>query len=221
MRTKLCIGSTLLLAGFGFGRASAQVCSGEFSFAGSPAHAFVGMGFNSSAQTYHAGVRVGSTRVFGAAEAGIATYQVGGDAWDYGLGFGVQLGQPGERKAQLCPQIFVGLSRGPQDVGGTGINYSENHFAIGADAGFVAAHKKGFELVPTASFVIANAWYRLTAPATRDSSGFDTWEVLSLGLGFGFNDQVILAPAIAFPMSLSGAGTAYGISFSIKLGSPR
>jgi hypothetical protein len=221
MRSTLCICSTLLFTGIGIGRAAAQVCSGEFGFAGSPAHAFVGIGLNSSAQTYHGGLRVGGKHVFGEAELGMATYQVGGDAWDYGLGFGLELGPPEQAKGQFCPEVFVGTSRGPNDVGGTGINYSETHFAIGAAVGFVLAHKKGIDVVPTASFFMANAWYKLTAPATRDSTGFDTWEIVSLGLGLGFNDQVVLGPSIAFPISLTGAGTAYGVSFSIKLKNPR
>ena len=208
----MCLGGT---------SAAAQVCSGELSFAQAPIRAFVGIGLNSTAQTYHTGVRYGGTRAFGEAEFGMATYNIGGDAWDYGAGVGLQLGRPQETKAQLCPQIFVGLSRGPKDLGGTGINYSEKHFAIGADAGFVLAHKKGVDLVPTASFYIANAWYKLTAPSARDSTGADTWEILSLGLGFGFNNQVTLAPSIAFPLSLPGAGRVYGVSFSIKLGASR
>jgi len=222
MRSKLCICATLLLTGFGIGRASAQVCSGEFSFAGSPAHLIFGLGINSTAQTYHGGLRVGGERVFGEAEFGMATYDVGGDAWDYGAGVGLQLagGHPGERRVQLCPEIFVGLSSGPQDIGGTGINYSEKHFAIGADAGLVLIHKKGIDLIPTASFVIANAWYKLTAPTAADSNGFDTWEIVSLGVGLGFNNQVTLVPAIAFPSGLPGAGAVYGVSFSIKLRTP-
>src|SRR6266508_4490628 len=95
MRSKLCICSILLLTGLGIGRASAQVCSGEFSFAGSPARLIFGLGFNYSAQTYHGGLRVGGERVFGEAEFGMATYDVGGDAWDYGAGFGLQLGGGG------------------------------------------------------------------------------------------------------------------------------
>src|SRR6267378_2434179 len=189
----ICLGGT---------SAAAQVCSGELSFAQAPIRAFVGIGLNSTAQTYHTGLRYG-------------------DAWDYGAGVGLQLGRVQETKAQLCPQIFVGLSRGPNDLGGTGINYSVKHFAIGADAGFVLAHKKGVDVVPTASFYIANAWYKLTAPSARDSTGSDTWEILSLGLGFGFNNQVTLAPSIAFPLSLPGAGRVYGVSFSIKLGASR
>lgn len=221
MRRTLCVCSVLLFPGLGISRAAAQVCSGEFGFAGSPAHAFVGIGLNSSAQTYHGGLRLGGKRVFGEAQLGMATYQVGGDAWDYGLGFGLQLGSPEQAKGQFCPEVFVGTSRGPNDVGGTGINYSETHYAIGADMGFVLVHKKGIDIAPTASFFVANSWYKLTAPATRDSTGSETWEIVSLGLGFGFNNQVVLSPAIAFPLSLTGAGTAYGVSFSIKLGTPR
>ena len=222
MRSKLCICSILLLTGLGIGRARAQVCSGEFGFAGSPARLIFGLGFNSSAQTYHGGLRVGGERVFGEAEFGMATYDVGGDAWDYGAGFGLQLGggggdHPEERKVQLCPEIFVGLSSGPQNIAGTGIDYSEKHFAIGADAGFVLVHKKVIDLVPTASFVIANAWYTLKAPTAVDSTGFDTWETVSLGVGLGFGNQVTLAPAIAFPIGLPGSGAVYGVSCSIKL----
>src|SRR6266850_872234 len=159
----MCLGGT---------SAAAQVCSGELSFAQAPIRAFVGIGLNSTAQTYHTGVRYGGARAFGEAEFGMATYDIGGDAWDYG-------------------------------------------------AGVVLAHKKGLDVVPTASFYIANAWYKLTAPTARDSTGFDTWEIVSLGLGFGFNNQVTLAPSIAFPLSLPGAGRVYGVSFSIKLGASR
>src|SRR6266496_1550775 len=77
MRSKLCICSILLLTGLGIGRASPQVCTRELSFAGSPTRLIFGLGFNSSAQTYHGGLRVGGERVFGEAEFGMATYDVG------------------------------------------------------------------------------------------------------------------------------------------------
>src|SRR6266498_2512559 len=148
MRSKLCICSILLLTGLGIGRASAQVCSGEFSFAGSPARLIFGLGFNSSAQTYHGGLRVGGERVFGEAEFGMATYDVGGDAWDYGAGFGLQLGgggggggsggdHPGERKVQLCPEIFFVLSSGPQNIIDTLTEYDDQPFSTGPHAACV------------------------------------------------------------------------------------
>src|SRR4051812_41362444 len=111
MRSKLWISVTLFVAA-GFGVAAAQVCAGDLSFSVVPLRAIIGIGLSSSTQTYQLGVRLGSRHVFGEADIGLASQDRAGSGFAYGAGFGAQLGGHNAR-VQLCPEVLVGFTRGP------------------------------------------------------------------------------------------------------------
>jgi hypothetical protein len=213
--------ASIILALCGCGTAlpamSAQVCSGKPAFVQAPVHMYFTMGFNSNAQSYHGGLALGTRAVFGTAELGMTTYNAfeGGDSWDFGASVGWQV-SPTQSRFQFCPELFVGLSDGPKNINGTGADYSAHHVSVGGDAGYVMVRKQDIEIFPNASFIVANSWATLSG-ATNTA----TFEFLVLGVAFGFNNQVNLGPSIAFPFGLQGAGTSYGVQFSIKLGKSR
>ena len=198
--------------------ATAQVCSGQLSFGLVPLRAIVGIGLTSSSQTYQLGVRLGGRHVFGEADLGLASIDNAGSGLAYGAGFGAQLGGH-DARVQLCPELFVGFTRGPNDIAGTGIDYGERHVAIGADAGAVLMRKKSTQIVATASYLVVHTRYTFTS-FSADSSLRDSWSLLALGLGFAFNDRVTLVPSIAFPFGVDGGGggTLYGFGIAMKLG---
>jgi hypothetical protein len=201
----------------GSGVAGAQVCAGDMSFAGGPVHLGFGIALNSNAESYHGGVALGNANVFGSAEVGLSTYNAGGDAWDFGAGFGLQTTPRQGSKLQVCPEVFLGATSGPKDINGSGINYSAMHFSFGADAGYVAMDTKDVQLVPTASLVIASARSKLSTATSTIDTQYDTFGFLVFGMGLGFDHQVSLTPSVAFPFGLKGANTVYGVSFSINL----
>ncbi len=200
------------------GSATAQVCSGQLSFAAVPLRAIVGIGLTSSSQTYQVGVRLGGRHVFGEADVGLASLDRAGSGFAYGAGFGAQLGGH-DARVQLCPEVFFGFTRGPNDIAGTGIDYGERHIAMGADAGTVLVRKKSTQIVATATYIVVNARYTFTS-FSADSSIRDSWSLLALGIGFAFNDRVSLVPSIAFPFGVEGGGggTLYGFGIAMKLG---
>lgn len=197
---------------------AAQVCAGNPSFAGSPLHLEFAMQFNSNAQSYAAAIDRGGKVAFASAVVGWTTYNsiLGGDAWDFGAGFGLQAKPAG--KVYLCPALFLGYSDGPKDIGGSGVSFSEMHLATGLQSAVVALHRKTVEIIPNASFIVANSRAKLTRPTAPDSTNWDSFELLTLGLALGFNNEVTLGPSVTFPFGVvGGAATTYSVSFAIGL----
>ena len=199
--------------------ADAQVCSGELSFAVVPVRALVGIGLTSTTQTYQVGARLGQRHVFGEAEIGIASHDGVGSALAYGAGLGAQLGGH-DARVQLCPMVSLGFTHGPNDIAGTGIDYRENHVAVGADFGIVLLRRKSTQLAATSSFAVVNTHYKLSS-TSGDSTARDNWSVLALGLGLGLNDHVTVSPFVGFPFGLRGAETLYGMGITMKIGRTR
>ncbi|HEV8509581.1 MAG TPA: hypothetical protein VGQ48_03920 [Gemmatimonadales bacterium] len=201
----------------GSGVAAAQVCSGDMSFAGGPVHLGFGIALNSNAEAYHSGFALGNANVFGSAEVGLSTYNAGGNAWDFGAGFGMQTTRRHDSKLQVCPEVFLGATSGPKDINGSGINYSARHFSFGADAGYVAVDHKDIQFLPTASLLVVVSRSTLSGPSSASNTDYETFGLIVFGASLGFDHQVALHPVVAFPVGLKGATTSYGVSFSINL----
>ena len=197
--------------------ALAQVCAGSPSFAGAPLHLDFAMLFNTNAQSYHAGMDWGGKTAFASGVVGWTTYNsvFGGDAWDFGAGFGLQA-KP-SHNVHLCPTVFAGYSDGPKDIAGSGVNFSEMNFSAGLQSAVVALHRKTIEIIPNAAFIVANARSKVSRPAAPDSTDWDSFALLTLGLAIGFNNEVTLGPSVTFPFGLAGGATTYGVSFAIGL----
>jgi len=214
MRSNLCISATLLLASVGPGLVSAQVCSGEASFNGSPARFFASGAFGSSS-TYHGGLALGRSLLFGSVEAGMTTY-ARDETVDYRGAFGVQVPRHDDR-IQLCPQLLVSLNVA-KDVHGLGVDYKEMMAGGGIDAGYVVFRKGNTRIVPTMSFGLLGGRIKYSysngAHRTRDADAFG---VLATGVGFGLNRQFTISPSVAFPFGLPGATTWYGVAFSVRM----
>lgn len=198
--------------------AVAQVCAGNPSFAGSPLNLAFAMQFNSNAQSYEGAIDWGGKVAFASAAIGWTTYNtiLGGEAWDFGAGFGLQA-KPVSR-LYLCPALFLGYSDGPKDIGGSGVSYSEMHLATGLQGAVVALHRKTVEIIPNASFIVSNSRAKVTRPAAFDSTNWDSFGLLTLGLALGFNNEVTLGPAVTFPFGVAGgAATTYSVTFAVRL----
>jgi len=213
MRSNLCISATLLLASVGPGLVSAQVCSGEASFDGSPVRFFASGAFGSSS-TYHGGLALGRSLLFGSVEAGMTTY-ASDETVDYRGAFGVQVPRHDDR-IQLCPQLLVSLNVA-KDVHGLGVDYKEMMAGGGIDAGYVVFERK---YANCADSELRTAGRRIKysysngAHRTRDADAFG---VLTTGVGFGLNRQFTISPSVAVPFGLPGATTWYGVAFSVRM----
>jgi hypothetical protein len=193
------------------------MCAGNPNF-GVPLHLQVALLFNSQAQTYGAGLVWGGKRFFGSGELGLTMYKspISGDAVDFGGGFGLQV-TPSSR-IHVCPEVSAAFSHGPNNIGGSGIDLRERHFAGGVDASVVALDDESAKIIPYASYAIVSSRVTLTSPTSPDSSIRETFSLLTLGLSFGFTDQVLFGPSLTFPFGLEGGATTFGVSFSIRLG---
>src|SRR5207249_1299414 len=136
------------------------------------------------ARSYAAGVAFGSTGAFGGLELGsididafsAASFTFGGEA-------GYQFPLNERRTAQLCPTAELGFARGPKDINGTGIDYSETDFSFGVAVGVKATGApERVEVVPTGSIAFANANSKLTDPLGSVSNS-QSFGIVGLGLG--------------------------------------
>jgi hypothetical protein len=203
----------LALALCGTGIAASQLCSGEPTFVGGSTRLFGSVAIG-QAETYHAGLAVGGTRLFGWGEAGMATYQRDESA-EYGLGVGFQLSRRPEAKLHICPEIVLGLT-GASDVGATGVGYDLTTASFGADAGYVVFRKGTTRIVPTANLQFVTGRIKWTyANGVTSAHGVESYGLLGAGIGVGL-DEITASPSIIVPLGVEGAEVSYAITFSVK-----
>src|SRR5262249_15073955 len=122
-----------------------------------------------------------------------------------------------KRMAEVCPVANLSIGRGPNNVGGSGIDMSSRTFAAGASLGVLVNHAKTVQILPNAAFQFANT--RSTVDdGTNSVSGSESYGVLTLGTGFVFHSRFSINPSIDIPMGLSGASSSFVLNGAINFG---
>lgn len=141
------------------------------------------------------------------------------ESFTFGGGVGYQVPLNQRATAQLCPTADVGFVRGPKDLAGSGLDYSEIDLGLGLAAGFIATRSREVQLVPTASFTLVYATPTLTDGRGNSSSDPQTFGVLQLSVAIIFGQEISLKPSAVTPIGLKGGSTGFAVTVAIGLGS--
>jgi TonB family protein len=201
--------------------AAAQGCRGFASLQRRPIQLFTSAVFGDQVRSYAAGVAFGTSGAFGELELGaidIDAFSASSFTLGGGAGYQVALNKRGT--AQLCPIAEAEFARGPKDINGTGIDYSETDLSFGVAAGVMATGPgQPFEVVPTGSIAFANAKSKLTGASVVSSS--ESFAVVGLGVGFVLGQEVSVTPSLSHAFGASGASTTLGIRVAFAFGGAR
>jgi hypothetical protein len=200
-------------------RAVAQTCTGMPSFSAGQMQATAGATFADGMSSFGGTVSYGVPKSFyGKAALGTTSYDAfDGSSLDFSLAGGYQIPLQTSRTAELCPVASLSLGSGPDDVLGSGIDMSSRTFALGAALGAQLGHNPQLQIVPNASFQLANT--RLSVDDGTDSaSDSESYGLLTLGTGFVFNSRYSLNPSISLPMGREGSDASFTLAGAIHFG---
>jgi hypothetical protein len=200
--------------------AAAQVCEGLTSFSGRPVQVYGAWSVKNGSRVEAGGVTVGG------AAGGFLNFESGttaidalkGSAFTNGVGLGYQVALNATATAQLCPTADWTNLWGPDNVQGTGLDYSEHHRSVGATAGYIAAERGRWALIPTVGLALTYTSSQLADSAGHNVSSMNmTFPMLGLGVGVVFDHAVIIRPALAIP--LNGMDSPiFQIKFGVNFG---
>ena len=200
-------------------QAAAQTCTGMPAFSSGHMQVSGGAQFANGANSFGGNFGYGTPKSFyGKAGIGTTSYDpYNASSFDLNLGGGYQIPLHASRTAELCPIASLGLSSGPNDVLGSGVDLSSRTFAFGASVGALLGRNPQLRFVPNAAFQFANT--RATADdGTSSASNSESYALLTLGTGFVFNSRFSLNPSINLPIGLDGADASFGLMGAMNFG---
>jgi hypothetical protein len=200
-------------------KAAAQTCVGMPAFSSGHMQVAAGGGFADGTSSFLGTFGYGTPRSFyGKAGLGSTSYDgLSGSSFDFSVGGGYQVPLHSKKTAELCPVANLTIGSGPNDVLGTGADLSSRTFSFGAAVGGFVGHSTQMQIVPNASFQLANSHTSMDDGTTR-ASGSESYGLLTLGTGFVFNSRYSLNPSIGIPVGLSGSSASFGLSGAINFG---
>jgi hypothetical protein len=204
------------------GSARAQTCLGFASYEIAPVQLSASAAFSDDAKSYGGGVSFGGRGFFGGATVGgVNIDDLDATGLFVNVGAGYEVALDSRRTAFLCPAAAVGHLFGPNDIGGSGIDYSETDFAFGVAFGIVASDNQQVQVVPTAALAFNAADWKLEDRFGQDVSDTETFASLDFGLGFVFSRMVSLKPSISIPIGLENGNVSFGLAAGVNFGSGR
>ena len=200
-------------------KAAAQACAGMPSFASGPMQITTGGSFADGASSFGGTFGYGQPNgLYGKAGIGTTSYDAfDGSSLDFGVGGGYQIPLHTSRRAELCPIASLSFGSGPNDVIGSGVDMSTRNFAFGAAVGALVGHSTQMQILPNASFQLANTRLKID-DGTTSSAGSESYGLLTLGSGFVFNSRFSVNPSISIPMGLDGSDASFGLAGAINFG---
>lgn len=200
--------------------AMAQQCLGLASYRGQPLQAYGAGNFADNATFVGAGLGYGGTNAFGQVQLGSMNHdQFGASSVAFGGGGGYDVAVSQSGRMHLCPMANVAFQVGPNNIDGSGVNYGETDFALGAGVGYLATSTRTVDIIPAASLSVANANRRLHFPDGTTASSSDAYGVLGLGVGLVVNHQVSFKPSVGLPFG--GGNTVWSITMGVNWGGAR
>lgn len=195
--------------------AAAQQCLAFASYRGQPYQAYGAGNFTDNSTFVGAGFGYGGSNAFGQAQLGTMNHdQFNASALTLGVGGGYDVATDDAGKLHLCPMANVAYQTGPDNINGTGVNYRETDFALGASMGYLAASSRQVDIMPMASLSVANTITHRHLPNGTTSTGSDAYGILGLGLGIIVNRQVSFRPAVNLPFD--GGTTSFTVSMGVN-----
>ena len=201
--------------------ASAQICFGDPSFSAGRVQLSGSADFGQDAQSFGAGITLGSPTAFGGISVGAISYDdLDGSTLVLGAGVGYQVPIATSGRVQLCPWLAGGLGFGPNDIEDTGIDASVRDVVFGVAVGGQLGPDAQVVVIPTASLGFAYSSFKLDGPG-GELEDSDTYALASLGAGLVFNSTFSIRPSVTIPFGLEDSDPTFGVSIAIHLGGSR
>jgi hypothetical protein len=200
-------------------RVAAQTCVGMPSFTTGRMQVTAGGSFADGASSFGGTFGLGApTGLYGKAGLGTTQYDAfDGSSLDLNLGGGYQIPLQTSRTAQLCPVASLSIASGPNDIFGAGVDMSSRTLAFGAAVGALVGHSSQMQILPNASFHLANT--RVSVDDGTDSAAdSESYGLLTLGTGFVFSSRFSLNPSISIPVGLDGSSASFGLVGAMNFG---
>lgn len=211
---------------FGVNVAAGQLCVGNSNFALSHFHSSVDVDIDNLAHLYTAEVRYRYQHLFAGLEYGLKSWDIttlNGSSRAFAVTVGLST-QRGKSKVDLCPSLSYRSLAGPEAINGSLWRFDEKSYSVGLSAGVLAARTKLWDVTPTASLTVASGNPKLTTAFGGNLAsyqdfccGSQSFTLLSVGVGFGFTDEITLIPTVTWPLGDLGR-TTYRIVATLRLG---
>jgi hypothetical protein len=194
----------------------AQVCAGAPSFRDNPFQGAVTAAFTEGARGFGGSFSGGGESIFGGAGVSVLNFSdLDTSATRVSVGFGADLQADQNGRVFLCPVGQVAFGVGP-DVGA--IEISTITLSGGGQVGVLASETDTLMVVPT--FGVFALRTRVTAElAGSDTTETDRSGLASVGVGFVFNRNVAVKPAVSIPFSVANADAVFSIELAFSFGS--
>jgi hypothetical protein len=197
----------------------AQTCEGLPSFAKYKANLNAGVELGEDATAFSAGVSFGRDRgPFGTVAGSLVSWDNDfGSSYGIGVGGGLQKPLAPSNKVWMCPIVAANMSFGPNiDILGDEVKLSSQSLSAGVSVGSEMSGGASFNLIPTASLSLI--YGRTKSEAFGESETVsDTYAALNGGVGFLFNQSLVVKPFVNIPLGLEDADATFGIVFSIGI----
>jgi hypothetical protein len=215
MRTS-CVGaailSVLLLATT---PAEAQLCTGSPSYASQPYQAAITASFTEGAHAVGGEFGAGSDAFFATVGVTVVNFRSQDVlATRISLSAGADLATSQTGNVFVCPLASVGFGVGP-DIGP--VDVSTITFGAGGSLGVIASQTDMLMIIPT--FGLGAIYNRVTADlGDNDVTNTDTSGRARVGVGFVFNQNMGITPAIEIPFSAGASDPIFTIRLSFAFG---
>lgn len=172
---------------------------------------------NDGASRFGAGLALGSaTGLFGSTGIGVTSYDdIEGSTLGVGTGVGFDM-LGAASPISLCALAGVGFGFGPNDIEGSGVDFSSRDFSAGIGIGGTIVQTTSIALIPAVQASVVHE--RITFSDDIDSiSESETYGALTLGMSLLARERVNFTPFVSVPLGLDGAEPSYGLRLSIVL----
>lgn len=197
--------------------ASAQLCSGQPSFASGPVQVTPGAIFAEGYQGFGAGVTGGSDRFFAGGSILGANYSdIEEGSLTLGAHGGGTFAADTQKRVYLCPTAGFSWQTGPNFE--DGLEVRNLSFSGGGNVGIVATDNGRLAVVPTVGASVVRMRTKVSAFDLINETVTDTFGVVNAGVGFVFNQRMALTPSVSFPVGLEGSDPQFNVVFAINFG---
>lgn len=195
---------------------SAQMCNGTAPFSVGKMRAGAGLGFGNGATAINGEFAYGAKSGFyGGVTLGLLDLENSTEGQtNFGLNGGKSSMIGATKKIEMCPQLLIGFSSGP-NVGTTDV--SGMQFGAGASFGTKMDTKTSYDIIPFgAAYLIRSSSKVSNGTTTLEGSSTDL--SIGLGAGFVFNQKWTLRPSIGIPLTGNGADPTFSVMGSMNFG---
>jgi len=208
----LCAAAAVLVPRAAF----TQVCLAQPSLIAGKATVLVNGTFADGSDSFTGTARFAGSQLFGDVSAGVSSYdEFDGSSFLLGGALGGQIAPTAGSSLRLCPIANVQFGFGPNDIGGSGVDMSQQAFGAGVGIGGIAMRSQSFQLIPAGGVQLAWARAKLNGEGVSISDS-ETYGIISGGLGFALPNTLTITPSLSIPVGLENGDTSFGLTFGFR-----